>query len=97
MSESSAQIFAEASKLPMVVNPGHSPTSTNPADTTRSPEAIEADFETMEGIIARYRDALMAETNNKWPPLDANPYWSLRYKLAHYGTEHRFAVEKGNQ
>jgi hypothetical protein len=97
MSETSAEIFAESSKLSMVVNPGHEPTSNVPADTTRSPDAIEADIEKQEDIIVRYSAAVLEETGKPAQrQLDAKPYWDLKYKLSHYLQEHRYALAKGN-
>jgi hypothetical protein len=95
MSETSEQIFAEASKLSMVVNPGQSPQSNVPAETTRSPSAIETDYMTINDIVNRYEAACIAE-HGKCPPLDAGPWWALHYKRAHFGQEHYWAVEKGN-
>ncbi len=96
--ETSAQIFAESAALSMVVNPGHTPVSVTPRDTTRSPDMIHQDILTQEDIIARYSAAILAETGKSVVYLlDARNYWALKYKNAHFIQEHAEAVFKGNK
>ena len=95
MSETAAEVFAEASRLSMITNPATQ--SRNPYDTTRSPDRIEEDVVTMDDILARYDAACLAETGKKGEQqVDANPYWNMRYKLFHFEREFRVASKKGN-
>jgi len=87
--------YAEAAGISEVVNPGHTPVSTNAKDTTRSPAAVDKDLAHMRDIIARYDAAVLAATG--CPLLqDGRHYDSLHYKQSHYLYEHNFAVKKGN-
>ena len=95
MSETAEQVYKESLALSTVTNPGHSPESSLPRDTTRTQSEIRRDISTMLDIRHRYDQAVLAETGSPWPT-DGNEWTWLAYRYSHYCQELFAAQKKGN-
>ena len=95
MSESAEQVYQESLALSQVTNPGHTPESLLPRDTTRTQSEIRRDISAMLDIRHRYTQAVLAETGSPWPT-NGNEWTWLAYHYAHYCHELTEARKKGN-